>query len=225
VGVILDVVYRSEWDDGFGARGWKLTSTISDQRVIATTAFIGEVSDTSVFVHDIVDHHLCGLGIGGHRNEAIAVFLHALRSNVPIESSITMMVEDLMKSGECGERLETFLPREMLVITDYDIVPRKRFMHSIIQQYGERDIYERLVEHYYMIGASGVRAGLNAWASHGLLNAQRTAIGRCLQTLIEQMDTHMLDLEQTTAEARVYIENHICCASINGRQFDVSVIS
>ena len=61
--VQLHCCYRSVWQDGFGARGWKLASAIDDPAVIAATAETGERIPTSVFVHDILDHTLCGLAM------------------------------------------------------------------------------------------------------------------------------------------------------------------
>ena len=71
--VRVPCLYRRTWQDGFGARGWKLAGTANDPEVIASTAATGERIPTSVFVHDILDHFLCGLGPSGHRNEAVAL--------------------------------------------------------------------------------------------------------------------------------------------------------
>ena len=208
--VIIDIRYCAEWDDGFGARGWKLESTIADSRVIASTAFTGEISETSVFVHDIVDHYLCGLKIGGHRNEVIAVFLHALRSGVPIDSSIALMVEDLITTGECGEELETFLPDHMLHGTKLPATDSISLMEKIASRYGKQETYHQLIEHYYRIGAEGIPDALSAWSAHGLDNARRSAIGRCLQKLIRDADSHVQDKGISMARGQIRVGNTKC---------------
>ena len=78
--VRVSCLYRRTWQDGFGARGWKLAGTANDPEVIASTAATGERIPTSVFVHDILDHFLCGLGPSGHRNEAVALLQLAART-------------------------------------------------------------------------------------------------------------------------------------------------
>ena len=61
--VDVAVTYKRQWDDGYGARGWKLDATIGDPAIIASTRETGEKIKTSVFVHDILDHLLSGFGI------------------------------------------------------------------------------------------------------------------------------------------------------------------
>jgi hypothetical protein len=73
VEMYVAVTYRREWQDGFGARGWKLDIGIDDGYVIASTAYCGENIPTSILIHDIVDHHLCAFRLSGHRHEAMAL--------------------------------------------------------------------------------------------------------------------------------------------------------
>lgn len=68
-GIRIPVTYRHEWHDGFGARGWKLDYSLDDPYIIAATAETGNRIPTSVLVHDILDHYLCGLPLSGQRNE------------------------------------------------------------------------------------------------------------------------------------------------------------
>lgn len=39
--ITVPVIYRHEWADGFGARGWKLEVAIDDSEVIAATSETG----------------------------------------------------------------------------------------------------------------------------------------------------------------------------------------
>ena len=59
-GVLVPVTYKKVWDDGCGARGWKVNATIGDPEIIASTRETGRIINTSVFVHDILDHFLSG---------------------------------------------------------------------------------------------------------------------------------------------------------------------
>lgn len=78
--VEVSVTYRREWQDGYGARGWKLDVSLDDPEVIASTAEAGLRLPTSVLIQDILDHHLSGLALGGHRNEAVALHQLGLRT-------------------------------------------------------------------------------------------------------------------------------------------------
>jgi hypothetical protein len=71
--VQVPVTYKKIWDDGFGARGWKLDATIGDPEIIASTRETGQRINTSVFIHDILDHFLSDFGVSGQRREAMAL--------------------------------------------------------------------------------------------------------------------------------------------------------
>ena len=78
--VVVRVTYRSEWPDGFGARGWKLDIALDDPEIIASTPSPGERINTSVLVHDILDHYVSGFPPSGHRNEAMALIQLSTRT-------------------------------------------------------------------------------------------------------------------------------------------------
>jgi hypothetical protein len=69
--ITIGARYRQTWTDGFGARGWKLNSTLGDPEIIASTHETGSAIPTSVLVHDILDHLLSGFAPSGHRAEAV----------------------------------------------------------------------------------------------------------------------------------------------------------
>ena len=50
MGVEMAATYEKVWDDGFGARGWKLNATLGDPEIIASTRQTGQRLNTSVFV-------------------------------------------------------------------------------------------------------------------------------------------------------------------------------
>ncbi len=47
-GVHIPVTYQKTWDDGFGARGWKIDVSIGDPTIIASTRETGTKIPTSV---------------------------------------------------------------------------------------------------------------------------------------------------------------------------------
>ncbi len=105
----IPVTWRLEWDDGFGARGWKLDDSLNDPYVIAATADTGSRIATSVPVHDILDHYLCGLPLSGHRNEAIALVQLGLRTgSSPAPDFAAMVDEDLLQGRVNGESMRSF---------------------------------------------------------------------------------------------------------------------
>ena len=109
--ITISVVYRSLWQDGFAARGWKLAVAINDPLVIASTPYTGSHIPTSVFVHDILDHYLCGLPLSGHRNEAIALTQLGSRTDTDIGMDFQQMIDEDILSGQVnGETLDSFLP-------------------------------------------------------------------------------------------------------------------
>ncbi|MFN2348484.1 MAG: hypothetical protein ABR558_02765 [Thioalkalivibrio sp.] len=73
--VTVGAHYERIWQDGFGARGWKLNHTLNDPEIIASTRETGNSIPTSVFVHDVLDHLFSGFAPSGHRAEAMAMAL------------------------------------------------------------------------------------------------------------------------------------------------------
>lgn len=102
----VPVTYRREWQDGFGARGWKLDVSIGEPSVIAATAEHGTRIPTSVLMHDILDHHPCGFGIGGHRNETMEPMQLASRTGADPCVDFRQIVDEDLMHGHCnGEPL------------------------------------------------------------------------------------------------------------------------
>lgn len=99
-GVDVPVTYKKVWDDGFGARGWKVNATIGDPEIIASTRETGWKINTSVFIHDILDHLLSGFGISGHRREAMALIQLAKRTGSDPGPEFEQLVrEDILIAG------------------------------------------------------------------------------------------------------------------------------
>ena len=192
--VKLPATYKNEWDDGFGARGWKLDATVDDPMVIASTAASGDRIPTSVFVHDILDHHLCGLPLSGHRNEAIALTLLGQRTGVsPLPDFAQMTEEDILHGKVNGESMQTFLPEDLL----QQGPPKyhndsKLLIGYLLGKLGEAQLTQRLVDNFSAIGLQGLPRATNAWRKTGLAFNRRRDMGLCIQQILQAADKALL---------------------------------
>jgi hypothetical protein len=203
--------YHREWQDGLGARGWKLDCSIGDPMVIAATAETGEQIPTSVFIHDILDHHLCGLPMSGHRTEAIALIQLAARTGADPRPDFAGMVrEDLMQGQVNGEPLRSFLPpalREQLPDT---LDNGAEIIDWLAEQLGRETLRERLVERFFELGETGAASARQHYQSHGLDYDRRRELGLALQTLLVEMDKRALELNWEEAHGEVALTQQRC---------------
>jgi len=108
--VSIPVSYRASWSDGFGARGWKLNANLDDPQIIAATSDASGAIPTSVLVHDMLDHLLCGFVPSGHRAEAMALEQLARRTGSdPTPDYRQMVREDLFAGQVVGEPMVRFI--------------------------------------------------------------------------------------------------------------------
>lgn len=217
-GVFIAVTYKKSWDDGFGARGWKLDATIGDPEIIASTRETGQRINTSVFVHDILDHFLSGFGVSGHRSEAMALIQLSKRTNSdPRPDYEQMTKEDIMSGNVNGESLITFLPEELkeLLPSDNEMT-NKETMIFLKQKVGEDRLANIFVEHFFSLGKAGKKHADNTWTALGLNAEKKTETGLALQSLLEKID---LAVEKEEIEM---LSGHI---SINNRNVKFNVAS
>jgi len=153
----LPASYCTEWQDGYGVRGWKLDVSIGDPAVIASTEETGKQIPTSIFVHDIVDHHLCGLPMSGHRNEAIALrLLHERTGSSPVPDYRQMVEEDILRGNVNGERMTTFLPESLLSLAPMALRENdKTLVNYLIAKLCREELTDRLVKHFAALGEEG----------------------------------------------------------------------
>lgn len=205
------VSYRREWQDGFGARGWKLDVAIGEPSVIAATAEHGTRVPTSVLVHDILDHHLCGFGIGGHRNEAMALMQLASRTGAdPLVDFRQIVDEDLMQ-GHCnGESLLAFLPDDLAARLPAHIRDGKAVIGFLRDALGADALRERLVEHFVAIGESVQQRVEARWRYMGLEYRRRGPMGLALQELLARIDALALERDWAQAHGLLMVGNHTC---------------
>ena len=187
--VQIQVTYRKMWNDGFGARGWKLNSTIGDPVIIASTRETGQRINTSVFIHDILDHFLSGFSVGGHRNEAMALIqLFKRTGSDPRPDYEQMIREDIINGRVNRESLTTFLPAEIRAIIPTDSkMNDKEIMAFLKAILGEKNIFECLVDNFFTLGKSGEKHAIESWKKLGLDPEKRTEIGLALQDVLNKV--------------------------------------
>lgn len=223
--VCLDFLYRYVWEDGFGARGWKLTRALDDPEVIASTAETGERVPTSVFVHDVLDHALCGLGTSGHRNEAIALMQLASRTGAdPTPDFAQMVDEDLLQGVALGESWFSFLPQDLATQVPTQIRGGRDIIGFLVDRMGRQALRNRLIDHFFVVGAAGSRAAGQQYCSTGLEYRERTALGLALQDLLEQADSFVSGLKLPFARGAVCMAKKRCSFTIDApRQWSKSI--
>lgn len=213
--ISIPVSYQREWQDGFGARGWKLDVSIGEPSVIAATVDHGTRILTSVLVHDILDHHLCGFGIGGHRNEAMALIQLASRTGADPRLDYGQIVdEDLMKGNCSGEPLRSFLPDDLACLVPNAISDDKAIVEFLCGRIGKISLRERLVNLFVDIGESVQRQVETHWRSMGLDYQRRSAMGMALQRLLVQVDALARRRDWEQAHCRFSVGNHSCAVTM-----------
>lgn len=216
--VSLPATYCTEWKDGYGVRGWKLDVAIGDPAVIASTEETGKQIPTSVFVHDILDHHLCGLPMSGHRNEAIALNLLFERTgSSPVPDYTQMVEEDILRGEVNGEAMTSFLPETLLA----DIPEEYRKNGVTIIQYlseklGKDALIRTLVDHFRTLGKEGYQTAKESWNTTGLDFQRRKTIGLCIQKLLEESSPFLKENTPEVLHADIRLSNEQCGLLLKG---------
>jgi hypothetical protein len=209
--VVARVTYRSEWPDGFGAQGWKLDIALDDPAVIASTPSTGDRISTSVLVHDILDHYVCGFPLSGHRNEAMALIQLGTRTGSDPRPDYEQMVdEDLMHGVVSGKSMRSFLPLRLVQLLPPEVLSGKEVIDFLVNVLGHESLRNALVERFFELGYRGVPLALANWNSYGLDHARNTAIGTCLQWLLEEADRTLLNGAFPLGRGLFQIGNQAC---------------
>jgi len=221
--ISVAVTYKNTWDDGFGARGWKLDASIGDPQIIASTRETGQRINTSVFVHDILDHYLSGFGISGHRSEAMALIQLEKRTGSSPQPDYQQIInEDILNGRFSGETLRSFLPRELLGLLPADENKTDiENMTLLINKYGESALKSTLLEYFYKIGRAGEEYAKNSWIKLGLDVHQQTQIGLALQELLVSIDLKVEGLIINELKGWITInKNDVEFHSVNNHEFN-----
>jgi len=215
-GVRIPVTYMERWDDEFCARGWKLDCSIHENSVIASTADAGTRIPTSVLIHDILDHRLCGVDIGGHRNEAIALVQLAQRTGADPKIDYAQIVnEDIFIGHVNGESMMEFLPSELKKLVNPKVKNGMDIITILIKQVGRENLRNILVDYFFSIGKAEEKVALEVFESHGLSYKKRTRIGLCLQRILMEADSDMCNGEVKIANGEFFVSNNECALIIS----------
>jgi len=207
----IPVTYRHEWQDGFGARGWKLDCALDDPNVIAATAETGCQINTSVLIHDMLDHYISGFPLSGHRFEAMALIQLAGRTESDPRPDFKQMVdEDLLRGRTSGEQLRSFLPANLVRLLPENLISGKEIISFLSQRLGQKELRLVLVDHFFELGRQGIPLALINWEHQELDYKKRRAIGLCLQKLLTWGDRIVIENKYHHAGGEFRISNHNC---------------
>lgn len=206
--IAFDLTYRSEWQDGYGAQGWKLDLAGDDPEVVACTAYTGAKTPTSVLVHDMLDHLVSGFPLSGYANEACATAMHGLRNGIEVRSSYEWMADELL-NGDAPQELAQFLPPDFVAgispRTGPDATPA-----ALIAAHGRDRIKAHIVERFFRIGLSGIPVACANWQRRRLDFDRMHAIGLCLQALLVRAQAFVEKSAIDAARSRCAIGNTTC---------------
>ncbi len=205
----LSVTYRKTWDDGFGARGWKVNASIGDPTIIASTRETGQRINTSVFIHDILDHFLSGFGVSGHRSEAMALIQLSKRTGSDPDVDYEQIIkEDILNGYVNGEKLSSFLPAELCTLLPTAVdMPDKTIILKLKNILGEKQLIKMLVKHFFKIGMAGKKHAADSWKKLGLDITKQTELGNALQNLLIKIDTDVEEKDIKKMEGFIKISN------------------
>lgn len=219
--VSVPVTYHRVWKDGFGARGWKLDCSIGDPVVIAATAETGLRIPTSVLVHDLLDHHLCGIKIGGHANEAIALIQLEHRTGSNPRPDIRQMIEeDLLQGCVNGQPMREFLPPSLLALVPKDLKDDQAIIAMLRRRLGRARLGDALEYHLLALGHAGDQRARRHFESLGLRYECRQQIGICLQRILTRADTELLEASVDSAFGKFVVGNDYCDLKLTRPQSD-----
>ncbi len=187
----IPVTYRATWDDDYGVRGWKLDSVIGERGIIAATPHPGDRIPTSVFVHDLVDHHIPGFALSSYRDEAKALAQLATRTGSDPVPDYQQMIDEELLAGRTGsESLAAFLPPELA-----ERLPRHGNNHermaAVRAELGDGWVRATLTARFIQLGWEGMAEARDAWHQAGLDPERRQQTALALQALFEELDQYV----------------------------------
>jgi hypothetical protein len=225
--VQVQVTYHQVWNDGFGARGWKLNSTIGDPTIIASTRDTGVKINTSVFIHDILDHFLSGFGVSGHRNEAMALAQLSKRTgSSPFADYKQMVTEDILDGQVNGETLFSFLPKKLRTLLPVNTkLSNKETLLFLQTTMGKIPLEDALIEHFFTLGRSGEDHAIKSWKKLGLDPKKQTDIGLALQNILNHVDKMAETEKVLTLEGSICINNTQCILSLKNKTLSKTIFT
>lgn len=206
--VVVPALYAEQWDDGFGARGWKLDLPDLGADVIAGTPYAGERIPTSVFVHDLVDHHLCGFRLSGYLDEAGALIQLAERTGSdPVADFQQIIDEDLLSGLAAGPDWQDLLPASLVAEIDPS-ADSKAMLQNLPRKLGDGLLRALFTGGFVHEGWLRRDTARSTWTARGLDYAARERIALALQELFEWMDAQAQACAWPRARGNFSIGNH-----------------
>ena len=224
-GVSVSVTYKKTWEDGFGARGWKLDAAIGDDNIIASTRETGQKIVTSVFIHDILDHFLSGFNVSGHRSEAMALIQLFKRTGSDPRADYEQMVKEDIENGRVnGETMISFLPESLRSLLPTDTaMTDKEIINCLKNTVDKMQLRDVLIEHFFTLGQSGTEHAIKSWKKLGLDPEKSSQIGLALQDILNRVDRIVEESGVEALEATIVISNESCVLNIQNAWFAESV--
>ena len=222
--VQIPVRYKNKWDDDFAVRGWKVNATIGDPTIIASTRETGQRINTSVLVHDILDHFLSGFGVSGHRSEAMALVQLAKRTDSNPASDYEQIIrEDMMIGRINGESFMTFLPNDLVSLLPVEHeMSEGDIINFLLNKMGKVELIAVLVDRFFTIGMMGEQHALTSFEKLGLDTDKRKEMGLSLQGLLQIVDEKAEASGVEELDALISISNEKCLFEINSHDIKLS---
>lgn len=215
--VTVPLVYRTDWDDGFYARGWKIEGEMRRGAVIASTSTISGASPTSVPVHDILDHWVSGFSCHEWIGEAKAIVMHGLRNGIDVRRSLQAMAQEMAQGGyslrggeeplSAGGSVDADCPARASLRGE-----RKRRSAAVEESFTTR--VNVLTMALHRRGLEGVGEAVQRWRWHGLEFGRMELIGRALQELLNAAECRLAKSKAHEAKGVVTITNQECCMTL-----------
>ena len=205
----IPVTYKKSWADGFGARGWKVDVTIGDPQIIASTRETGPRINTSVFVHDILDHFLSGFGVSGHKSEAMALIQLSKRTGSSPEPDYKQIIdEDILNGRVNGESMQSFLPLSLIeLLPDNANMTDKEIISFLKNKLGIECLSDALVNHFFTLGKAGEKHAKNNWKKIGLDHHKQKEMGDALQKLLVEIDSKTEEMGMEVVKGIITIDS------------------
>lgn len=215
-GIHVGLVYKQVWDDDYVVRGWKTTASLNDSEIIASTRETGHRINTSVLVHDVLDHMFSGFCISGHRSEAMALRQLSMRTGLDANPDYEQMVrEDILLGRVNGETLWDFLPAELLIFLDKDDRSAGKEMMDLLQKkVGEKELVEILIRRFIVLGEAGEKHAESSWKNLGLNSALKAGIGEAMQRILLLADNWIEKKQCESARAEYIVANRFCSLTV-----------
>ena len=215
-GVCVPVSYQKTWNDGFGARGWKLDVANTDPAITASTRETGGRIPTSVLIHDLLDHLLSGFDISGHRAEAMALVQLGKRTGSDVRRDYLQMVHEDLHYGRVNhESLTSFLPQTLIANVPLDEQPvGQELIQALQAQLGKEQLDEQLVQYFMDLGERGNSHAQGSWRMLGLKSSRCQEIGLALQRVLIEVDQRVESKGVEQLNATFVISNERCALEI-----------